>query len=83
MPAKKFWAYVRMMPVLQARKSIQTINEISLAFGSMEKDKTSEYLFNLQKQSSLFQDGPDEHRPYRPSSAAEIASLSGGSTKVA
>lgn len=72
-----------MLPVLEARRALQRINEMALAFGSMSEQSAEQYKFNLQVQATIsFDDDPLPRRAIRPSSPAELAMLSGGSTQV-
>jgi hypothetical protein len=64
-----------MLPVLQARRSIATINEMALGFGSMEKAKADQYVFNLNTAASKPQAGTKDHynASVKVGSAQELA----------
>ncbi len=79
MPAPKFWAYVRMMPVLRAKNSIDRVNEMSAASGNMEQGTSQSYLFSLSNQANST---GSYSGAYKPKSAAEITALSEGGIKV-
>jgi hypothetical protein len=47
-PGARFWAYVRMLPRLQAEQALETVSQVAAGTGSMEKDAAKAYLRDLR-----------------------------------
>jgi len=51
MPTRLFWIYAKALPILHARESIHHINELSIAFGSMDKEQSQNFIADLEQMS--------------------------------
>jgi hypothetical protein len=80
-PTWLFWAFVRMMPVLQARESIQRINEGVYASGNMKEEAGRDFIRDLERLAARAQEGtiPEARRP---GSLVEMTRLLGAKQKV-
>lgn len=68
MPTARLWAYVKMMPRLEAERSLTQITDAAAAFGSMKDEDQSRYMQQLRHSA-----GGGRRR--QRSSAAALAGL--------
>jgi hypothetical protein len=84
MPTRLFWIYAKALPILHARESIHHINELSIAFGSMDKEQSQNFIADLEQMSQR-KARPAEVPLGRPKSTEEmhrLLSMSSSSIKI-